>query len=91
LAFERKLYVIRKRAENMVRGSGLKQKSFFYVTNLSCRTLSYKGLLMPEQLDNYFLDLKDAGLKSAISLVHSRYSTNTFPTWTSPNRSGSLP
>ena len=81
LGFERKLYIIRKRVENTVRGSRLKQKPFFYITNLSSRTISYKGLLMPEQLDNYFLDLKDESVESAICLVHSRYSTNTFPTW----------
>jgi glutamate synthase domain-containing protein 2/glutamate synthase domain-containing protein 1/glutamate synthase domain-containing protein 3 len=81
LAFERKLYVIRKQVENALRASNLSQKSFFYITNLSCRTFSYKGLLMPEQLENFFLDLKDASIKSALCLVHSRYSTNTFPTW----------
>ncbi len=81
LAFERKLYIIRKSSENAVRGSALLQKSCFYITNLSSRTISYKGLLMPDQLDAYFLDLQNQNLKSAISLVHSRYSTNTFPTW----------
>ena len=81
LDFERKLYVIRKRIENEIRASNLKQKTFFYITNLSGRTFSYKGLLMPEQLENFFLDLKNGSLKSAIALVHSRYSTNTFPTW----------
>jgi len=79
--FERKLYVIRKKIENAIRLSSLKEKMFFYITNLSSRTFSYKGLLMPFQLGNFFLDLKDDGLKSAICLVHSRYSTNTFPTW----------
>ncbi|MBI4706658.1 MAG: glutamate synthase large subunit [Candidatus Omnitrophica bacterium] len=81
LAFERKLYIIRKQIENSLHASKLAQKSFFYITNLSCRTFSYKGLLMPEQLENFFLDLRDNALKSALSLVHSRYSTNTFPTW----------
>ena len=81
LVLERKLYVIRKLVENTVRISTLKQKSFFYLTNLSCRTFSYKGLLMPHQVENFFLDLKDPTLASAICLVHSRYSTNTFPTW----------
>lgn len=81
LAFERSLYMIRKKTENAIRASRLKQKDFFYITNLSARTLAYKGLLMPEQLGSYFLDLKDPDLKSAIALVHSRYSTNTFPTW----------
>lgn len=81
LDFERRLYIIRKQVENAVRASRLKQKSFFYITNLSCRTFSYKGLLMPHQLENFFVDLKDDAVKSAICLVHSRYSTNTFPTW----------
>ncbi len=81
LEFERSLYVIRKRVENAIRSSGLKQRSFFYITNISSRTFSYKGLLMPHQVGNFFLDLKDKDMASAISLVHSRYSTNTFPTW----------
>jgi len=81
LAFERKLYCIRKEVENVILKSGLKQKDYFYITNISCRTLSYKGLLMPEQIDNFFVDLKDKDMKSALCLVHSRYSTNTFPTW----------
>lgn len=81
LSFERKLYIIRKRIENTVRSANLQQGSFFYITNLSSRTLSYKGLLMPVQLENYFSDLKSELLKSALCLVHSRYSTNTFPTW----------
>ena len=81
LDFERKLYLIRKNAENVIRASSLKQRSFFYITNISCRTIAYKGLLMPHQVQEYFLDLKDAAIMSAICLVHSRYSTNTFPTW----------
>ena len=81
LDFERKLYIIRKLVENGIRSSKIKQKSFFYITNLSCRTLSYKGLLMPQQVENFFPDLKNDTLKSALCLVHSRYSTNTFPTW----------
>jgi glutamate synthase domain-containing protein 2/glutamate synthase domain-containing protein 1/glutamate synthase domain-containing protein 3 len=80
-AFERKLYVIRKQVENIIRASTLQQKEAFYITNISGRTFSYKGLLMPGQLENFFLDLKDESIKSAICLVHSRYSTNTFPTW----------
>ncbi|MFH1367552.1 MAG: glutamate synthase large subunit [Elusimicrobiota bacterium] len=79
--FERKLYVLRKQAETAVRSSGNEHRSSFYITNLSSRTLLYKGLLMPEQLENYFVDLKDKDISSAICLVHSRYSTNTFPTW----------
>ncbi|HTY12990.1 MAG TPA: glutamate synthase large subunit [Candidatus Omnitrophota bacterium] len=81
LELERKLYVIRKRAENMVRASQIEQKSCFYITNLSSRTINYKGLLMTHQVAQFFPDLKDPKMKSAIALVHSRYSTNTFPTW----------
>jgi len=81
MSFERKLYIIRRRVENIILESGLKQKNSFYITNISCRTLSYKGLLMPRQIDNFFLDLRDEGIKSVLCLVHSRYSTNTFPTW----------
>ncbi|MBF0494836.1 MAG: glutamate synthase subunit alpha, partial [Candidatus Omnitrophica bacterium] len=79
--FERKLYVIRRRLEKEICASSLKQKDFFYVTNISSRTVSYKGLLMPEQLEKFYVELKDKRIKSAIALVHSRYSTNTFPTW----------
>lgn len=81
LGFERKLYVIRKIIENTIRASELKEKGFFYITNLSSRTFSYKGLLMPGQVDKFFTDLKDEDIKSSLCLVHSRYSTNTFPTW----------
>ncbi len=81
LAFERKLYLIRKQVENFIAHATLVQKEYFYITNLSCRTLSYKGLLMPQQIDNFFPDLKNKMLESALCLVHSRYSTNTFPTW----------
>ena len=81
LDFERKLYVIRKQVENSIRTSGLKQKGYFYITNISCRTFCYKGLLMPGQVEDFFADLKDESIKSALCLVHSRYSTNTFPTW----------
>jgi len=81
LAFERKLYIIRKQVENAVRASALKQKKAFYITNISSRTFSYKGLLMPGQLEDFFSDLKDEDMQSALCLVHSRYSTNTFPTW----------
>ena len=81
LTFERRLYIIRKRVENAVRKQEFVQKDFFYITNLSSRTFSYKGLLMPGQVQDYFVDLKNPCLQSAICLVHSRYSTNTFPTW----------
>jgi len=81
LDFERKLYVIRKQVENAIHISSLEQKSYFYITNISSRTFSYKGLLMPGQLEYFFKDLDDESMKSAICLVHSRYSTNTFPAW----------
>ncbi|MCP4482664.1 MAG: glutamate synthase large subunit [bacterium] len=81
MPFERKLYIIRKKTENTIKAKNLKQKTFFYVTNLSSRTLSYKGLLMPYQVSKFFLDLQDPELTTAIALIHSRYSTNTFPTW----------
>ena len=79
--FERALYLVRKKTENLIRGSALKQKSFFYITNLSCRTLSYKGLLMSSQLKDFFVDLNDKDMASSFALIHSRYSTNTFPAW----------
>ena len=79
--FERKLYFIRKKIENTVRSKELEQATFFYIVNLSSRTFSYKGLLMPEQVAAFFKDLKSKKIISAIALVHSRYSTNTFPTW----------
>ena len=81
LAFERKLFVARKRAENLIRGSKIRQKKYFYITGLSSRTLSYKGLLMSTQLKEYFLDLRDEAIESSFALIHARYSTNTFPTW----------
>lgn len=81
LAFERKLYIIRRQIEKHIHNSNLKEKDTFYITNLSSKTLSYKGLLMPSQLKSFFLDLKNKEIESTICLVHSRYSTNTFPTW----------
>lgn len=79
LAFERKLYVIRKRAENA--GAGADYGKPFYFSSLSSRTIVYKGMLTPEQVDGYFLELKDPALTTALALVHSRFSTNTFPSW----------
>ncbi len=79
--FERKLYIIRRRIENEVINSSISQKDFFCVASLSSRTIAYKGLLMPSQVKKFFPDLSDPRLKSALALVHSRYSTNTFPTW----------
>lgn len=81
MAFERKLYVIRKRVEKAIAVSSVERKETFYVTNLSSRTVSYKGLLMPDQVKGFYPDLSEPDMESAIALVHSRYSTNTFPTW----------
>ncbi len=81
IAFERKLYIIRKQIESAISLLTFKQKTSFYITSLSSRTLNYKGLLMPLQLREFFPDLQDKSLKSSLCLVHSRYSTNTFPTW----------
>ncbi len=78
---ERKLYIIRKRTEKAVRNSEIRQKHFFYVPSLSTKVLVYKGMLTSIQLEEYYSDLKDERLQSAIALVHSRFSTNTFPSW----------
>ena len=80
-AFERKLYVIRKRAYNEIRVSTLGGAESWYVASLSHKTLVYKGKLLTMQLDQYFPDLRDERLETAIALVHSRFSTNTFPSW----------
>ncbi|MEB3827443.1 glutamate synthase large subunit [Phormidium sp. CCY1219] len=78
-AFERKLYIIRKRAEIEIHKSQL--DSAWYACSLSGRTLVYKGMLMPVQLGQYYPDLHDPDMESALALVHSRFSTNTFPSW----------
>jgi glutamate synthase (ferredoxin) len=86
LAFERKLFVIRKLAHTAIRAAGI--DPYWYMTSLSCRTLVYKGMLMPVQVGQYFLDLQHPDIESALGLVHSRFSTNTFPSWerAHPNR-----
>ena len=78
---ERTLYIIRKRVEREIRESDLRQKSFFYIPSLSSRVLVYKGMLTSVQLRDYYSDLTDKRLESAIAMVHSRFSTNTFPSW----------
>src|SRR5450432_2269410 len=88
-AFERKLYVIRKVAEQRIRyGGKIPGGKWFYVSSLSGQTCIYKGMLMPEQVAKYFPDLRDADMTTALALVHSRFSTNTFPSWdrAHPNR-----
>ncbi|HEX2055797.1 MAG TPA: glutamate synthase large subunit, partial [Nitrospiraceae bacterium] len=79
--FERKLYVIRKRIERAVRESAIEGRDYFYIPSLSSNTIVYKGLLLPSQMAAYYQDLNDASVTSAMALVHSRFSTNTFPTW----------
>ncbi|WP_339246632.1 glutamate synthase large subunit [Paenibacillus sp. FSL R10-2796] len=81
LSFERKLYVIRKRAELAIRYGGAEEDESFYIPSLSCRKIVYKGMLTTEQVGQFYLDLQNEELESAIALVHSRFSTNTFPSW----------
>ncbi|HVM48545.1 MAG TPA: glutamate synthase central domain-containing protein, partial [Candidatus Acidoferrum sp.] len=82
MAFERKLYVIRKRAENAIRYSGkVAGGENFYLSSLSYKTVVYKGMLLTEQLIQYYPDLSHPAMESALALVHSRFSTNTFPSW----------
>ena len=78
-AFERQLYIIRKRA--VVEISATKMDSHWYAPSLSCRTVIYKGMLNTFQLEQYFPDLRDPDMDTALALVHSRFSTNTFPSW----------
>ncbi len=79
--FDRKLYVLRKYAERTIRESGLPGCHDFYAGSLSSRTIVYKGLFTATQVNGYFPDLVDADFESALALVHSRFSTNTFPSW----------
>ena len=80
-AFERKLYVIRKRIEHTVCNSDLPQKDNFYIPSLSCRTCVYKGMLTGSQFEPMFPDVSEPDFESALALVHQRFSTNTFPAW----------
>ena len=79
--FERKLYVIRRRVGREVDALKLKERHLFYVASLSSNTIVYKGMLIADQLESMFPDLSDPDFKSALALVHSRFSTNTFPSW----------
>jgi len=78
---ERKLYLIRKRIERLVRASGMPLAERFYLPSLSSRTIVYKGLLQPEQIPAFYHDLSDPLFVSSLALVHQRFSTNTFPSW----------
>ncbi len=80
-AFERKLYVVRKRAEAEIAASDIEDRGMFYIPSLSARTIVYKGLLLAPQISNFYKELSDPDVTSALCLVHQRFSTNTFPSW----------
>jgi len=88
LDFERVLYIIRRLAEKKIRYSGDVNLKSFYIASLSCKTIVYKGMLTPKQVSGFFTDLSHPDYESALALFHSRYSTNTFPSWerAHPNR-----
>ena len=79
--FERKLYVIRNRISRAIQESAIRGKEHVYISSLSCNTIVYKGMLLPDQVAKFYPDLADPTFVSALALVHSRFSTNTFPTW----------
>ena len=80
-ALERKLYIIRKSSGHAIQALKLQHGKEFYVPSMSARTICYKGMLLAYQVGEYYLDLKDARVESALALVHQRFSTNTFPSW----------
>jgi glutamate synthase (NADPH/NADH) large chain len=80
-AFERKLYVIRRRVRQAVRKSEIPERGHFYIPSFSARTIVYKGMLNCDQLPQFYTDLQSDEIESALGLVHSRFSTNTFPSW----------
>jgi glutamate synthase (ferredoxin) len=81
MAFERKLFVIRKRVEHAVKASAGDRHGMFYVPSLSYKTFVYKGMLNPDQIGVFYPDVLDPALETALVMVHSRFSTNTFPSW----------
>src|SRR5215469_11053626 len=80
-AFERKLYIVRKRTETEIAASEIEERGMFYIPSLSARTIVYKGLLLAPQIANFYGELSDPDVTSALCLVHQRFSTNTFPSW----------
>jgi len=80
-ALERKLYIIRKKSGHAIQALKLKHGKEFYVPSMSSRTIVYKGMLLAHQVGEYYLDLRDPTMVSALAMVHQRFSTNTFPTW----------
>jgi glutamate synthase (NADPH/NADH) large chain len=81
LAWERMLYIIRRRVENTVRTSEIPQKGMFYIPSLSHKTIVYKGMLNADQISTFYPDITNPAVESALAMVHSRFSTNTFPNW----------
>ena len=79
--FNLKLFKARKITENLIYSSELSEKEYFYFSSLSTKTIIYKGLLVPEDIERFYIDLKDSLLVTKLALVHQRFSTNTFPTW----------
>jgi glutamate synthase (ferredoxin) len=88
LDFERTLYTIRKQAEKIIGPLGEDKGGTFYISSLSSKTVVYKGMLTSKQLRDFYLDLSDLDFVSALGMIHSRFSTNTFPSWerAHPNR-----
>ncbi len=79
--FERRLYILRKTISSTLYGKRARSTSNYYPVSISCRTLIYKGMFLADQLGTYYPDLHDPDFESALALVHQRFSTNTFPTW----------
>ena len=79
--FKQKLFAARKITEHRIRESKISESDLFYVPSLSTRIIIFKGLLMPQHINEYYLDLNDESLDTRLALVHQRFSTNTFPTW----------
>ena len=80
-AFERLLYRIRRRTENEIAASEIEDKETFYIPSFSCRTIVYKGLMLAPQIEKFYYELANPLVKSALCLIHQRFSTNTFPSW----------
>lgn len=79
--FEARLYIIRKRIENAIRELEITEREYVYIPSMSSKTIVYKGLLLAEQVRAFYLDLIDPLVKTAVAIIHQRYSTNTFPSW----------
>ena len=80
-SFERKLFVIRKSSSIAIRSLNMPGAETYYAASMSARTIVYKGLMLPEAVDRYYLDTRDPDFQSALALIHQRYSTNTLPSW----------